>query len=542
MKPRLKVKPGEYAFPGGLGAPARAKPGARWFRDTSSGVLASRQGWLVDNRDDVRRVWDRVAATALDLIQNSGRLRGACDQVLADTLGTGLKLSYRPDLRALGYDEAETASFVREVEARWKRYAEDPTEADLRGKFTLHQQVDVALRHFIGYGEAVGIIDFLPPAARRSYGITTGTKFLLVPPHRLVRDTVEMIGLHSGVMHDPNGRPVAYRFKMRETGFDVTRDYQARDVTGRTLVVHVFEPWDATDVRGISVLASALRTQIQAEKLGDATLETAILQTVFAATLASPEPSKDAFEALNMLEGADGAPAELLDEFMGYFGAALDKAAEGTVRLDGSRISHLAPGEKLELHTAPTPGSQYLPFSQDLRRELARAIGVTYESFTLDFSRATYSSVRMGNASIWPVVMRRRDRIAAPIYQAVFESWLDEQIATGAVSLRGGYAAFLGNRAALEYATWQGPAKPSADDAKSAKAAETRLLSGVSTLEYECAEHGLDWRDVVRQRAVEAAALDEAGLPSPFERQQGGAPEPAPEREDADRPREEQDA
>lgn len=510
--------------------PARPNPSSRWMRDSASGVLASHRTSLIDSREEIRRVWDRVSSTALDLIQNSGRLKGAVDQVLADTIGDGLKLNARPDLSALGYGAEESTAFARIVETRWKRYAENPDELDWRGKFTLHQIVDVALRHFVAYGEAVGVIDMMSAADRRAYGIETETKILLIEPHRLSRDTMELVGLHSGVIHDPNGRPIAYRFKLRESGLDVTRDFRARDEMGRTRVVHAFDPWDASDVRGISVLAAALRTQAMAERLGDATLETAILQTVFAATLVSPEPTAAAFEAIEQLGDLD---AGLKDDFLGYFGARMDKARESAIGVSGSQVAHLAPGEKLELHTAETPGSNYLPFSQDLRREIARALGLTYESLTLDHRGATYSSVRMGNASIWPVVLRRRKRVAAPIYQAVYEAWLDEEIFTGRIPLRGGYAAFQANRHAVTWAEWQGPAKPSADDGKSAKAATERLTNGTTTLEHECAEHGLDWRDVVRQRQAEAETIKAAGLPSPFERTQGGAPA---EREPEDTP------
>lgn len=506
-------------------APSRSRARAEWGRDTPSGILAARRRPLIDNRDDVRRHWDRLASVALDLIQNSGRLKGAADQVCADTIGTGLKLSARPDLAGLGWSEDEIAGWVRLVEAEWKRFVENPDECDFRGKFDLHTQADVALRHNMAYGEAVGCIDFFDPATCRVYGIETGTKLLLVSPHRLVRETDERRGLHSGVFHDVNGRPIAYRFRTRVGGVDETRDRPARDADNRTLVVHAFDPWDGADVRGVSVLASSLRTQAMAETLGDATLSTAILQTVLGITLTSPAPSAEAFDALERLDDIDPA---LKSEFLGYFGSRLDAAKAGGIAINGDpQVSHLAPGEELKIHTADTPGSNYLPFSVDLRRELARAIGVTYESFSMDQSDATYSSTRMGVSSIWPVVQRRRRRIAAPIYQAVYESWLDEKVAVGRIPFKGGYRAFASNRARATWAEWQGPAKPTADDLKSAKAATERLQNGTSTLEWECAEAGLDYREVVDQRRRELAMVTAAGLPSPFERMRGGGGDPS---------------
>lgn len=549
-KPRVRVQAGSIAFPAGTSASAvsspapmqappanppasarvRQAPLARWMRDASTGVLSARRSSLIDNRDDVRRVWDRISGLALDFIQNSGRLKGAVDQVLADTVGTELKLFARPDLARLGYDAKEAADWARMVETRWRRWAWNPAECDLKGKWTLPQQVDVALRHHVAYGEAVGVIDYLTPAQRAAYGATTGTKFLLVAPHRLVRDTSEMDRLHSGVLHDVNGRPVAYRLLERVNGMDVKRDYAARDADGRPQVVHVFDPWDAGDVRGISVIASVLRTHASAEQLGDATLATAILQTIFAATLRSDLPSGDAFQALQALEGEEGS--ELAEEFAGYLNARLDAAAKSSLVVNSaSQVNHLAPGEKMEFHTASTPGSNYIPFAADLRREIARAIGVSYSSFSFDFNGATYSSTRMEGSSIWPVVLRRRERIAAPIHQAVYEAWLDEEIGEGRIAIKGGYRAFRANRDAVCWADWQGPAKPTADDGKSATAASERLVNGTSSLAIECAELGLDVNDVLAQRAAELDQIEALGLPNPFVRSPGTgtpAPEPAP--------------
>lgn len=516
-KPRVRVKAGSAPA---SSAPARERATARWLRDGASGVLSMRQASLVESRDETRRAWHRIAALAVDFIQNSGRLKGAVDQIIADTVGNELKLRAKPDLSALGYSGEETNAFARMAEQRWRRYAWNPAEVDFRGKFSLPQLLDIALRHHVAFGEALGLIEFMGRGDRRRYGIGTGTKLLLVTPTRLVPDTNEVEGLFQGVRHDENGRPLAYRLQHREAGLNVKRDHRVRDVQGRQLIVHCFDPWDGSDVRGISPIAAAMRTHAHSEQLQDVTLATAILQTVFAATLTSPEPSNEAFNAIEALDDDDGG---LKADFLGYFENALDQARKSRIALDGTgQVSHLAPGEKLELHTASTPGGVYLPFSADLRREMARSLGITAESYSLDYSGATYSSTRMGTASIWPLNLRRRERIAAPLAQAGYESWLDEEIATGRIPLRGGYSAFQRHRDAICWAEWQGPAKPTADDEKSARAASERLLNGTSTLEYECGELGLDSNDVIAKRSEERKALVAANLPDPFERVRGG--------------------
>ncbi|MBX9875774.1 MAG: phage portal protein, partial [Beijerinckiaceae bacterium] len=390
-KPRVRVKAGSARVP--PSTRIRAPATARWLRDASSGVLTARRASLVESRDETRRAWERVAALAVDFIQNSGRLKGAVDQIIADTVGSELKLSARPDLSRLGYDAKETADLIKLIEARWRRYVWNAAECDFRGKFVLPQQIDIALRHFVAYGETVGTVEFMGRAERRRYGVRSGTKLLLITPDRLIRETNETIRLHSGVRHDENGRPVAYRFKHRDRGYETVEEHPAFDADGRKLVLHAFDPWDGGDVRGISPLAAAMRTHAHAEQLGDVTLATAILQTVFAASITSPEPSAEAFQAIEALDEDENG---LKSDFLGYFEHALEQAQNSTVSLDGTgKVSHLAPGEKLELHTAATPGSTYVPFKADLYREMARCLGITAESFTLDQSGATYSSTRM---------------------------------------------------------------------------------------------------------------------------------------------------
>ncbi|RUV98304.1 phage portal protein [Mesorhizobium sp. M5C.F.Ca.IN.020.14.1.1] len=520
-KPRIRVPAGSSSQSRQI-AIQRPPMTASYLRDSRSGIINTRAAYLRESRDDIRQAWRRSAGIAVDLIQNSGRLRGAADQVIADTVGVELVLSPRPNLARLGWSETEVADWIKLVKEEWKRWSWNPRECDLRGKFTIPQLVDIALRWDMAYGEATGVMSYMSAATRRQYGIRSGTKLCMVPPHRLVQDTSEFEGLYQGIFHDANGRPTHYRFEERNAGILQKRDYPAIDAEGRPVVIHAFDPMDATDVRGISRMAPAFRQHIQHEVLVDTTIQTQILQTIFAATLTSASPSKEAFEALEALPDDQ---SELRDEFLAYFGGALERARDGDITVSGDpRISHLAPGEEFMLHGAKTPGPQFLPVWQALSRDMARAIGITYGGLTMDHSNATYSSTRMENASIWPVVVRRRERIAGPICQSTYENWLDESVGEGRIPFKGGYTAFAANRDLACWALWQGPAKPSADDGKSAKASTERIQNGTSTLAAECGELGYDHDEVFEERKREHQRYVDAGMPSPFvARNSGGA-------------------
>ena len=62
-----------------------------------------------------------------------------------------------------------------------------------------------------------------------------------------------------------------------------------------------------------------------------------------------------------------------------------------------------------------------------------------------------------------------------------------------------------------EIASWL-PGRGWVDPVKEAQACQIRMDIGLSTLEAECAGQGLDWEEVLEQRAREKAKLAELGL------------------------------
>ena len=482
-----------------------------------------------DGKVDILEAADRASALATDFLHNSGWISGAADQIVADTIGTELKLNARPDLSRLGYSEAEASAWSRLVEAEWKRWAWDASECDLAGKMTVPEMLDAVVRTYLAYGEAFGVLDFIPIAARRHYGLTTGTKVSLVAPHRVPRVTREFEGLEGGIFHDARGRALYYRTRRRESGIDVDRDIHASDV------IHVMDRGlNPGSPRGISAIAPVLKVLSQYDQLADATLATALMQTIFAATIKSPEASEQAIQAIQTLAETEepygfegnwqahvgGIAQDLIDVWGMRINALKEK---GISMSDPARINHLGPGEEFQMHTAATPGSQYLPFSQNLQREMARCLGITFESLAMDHSGASYSSVRMGVSTIWPITSRRRERVAVPFAQALYEKWLEESIAEGRIPLRGGLRAFQAHKQKVVWAEWRGPEKPSADPYKDALSNKVELETGATTLQRIYAAKGLDWEEEIDQAGKEKAKLDAMGIPAPHGRSTGGS-------------------
>ncbi len=481
-------------------------PTAQYMRDSSAGFLSSWNPALRDAQDEVRGKWRQAAARTIDALHNSGWMSGGIEQASADTIGAGLRLNCSPDVATLGWNDEQHAEWSSIVERRWRAWSNNPLECDARGKRTVPELTDAAIRQNYAFGEVTALL----PQIRRPES-QTETKVMMVSPHRLSMETDETRRISQGVMVDENGMPTAYRFKKRAGGVETNIDVRARSSKGRPQVIHIFDG-TPDQVRGITPLAPILKVLRQHDQLADATLTAALIQTIFAATVKSPGLSDEVFQGFQTNDD-DEVPAEM-EAFMNaklswWQGRSLDLGQHG-------QIAHLFPGEEFDIKGAQHPGDNYLPFSRNLLREIARCIGITYEALTGDYEGATYSSVRMANAAIWAIIVRRRNRVAVPFVNTIYRTWLEEEIKTGRIPFPGGYQAFLKNRSAATNADWHGPAKPTADDLKTAKAQTERLENCTTSLTYECAEYGLDVDAVMRDRARERRIAQRYELPDPY--------------------------
>lgn len=493
--------------------PHRPTPRSGFMRDGRGTVFSQWLPALRSSRDDVAAAWQQAAARTVELWQNSGWISGMIDQSTANTVGGGLRLRCMPENELFGMDEKAAQRWRKLVEAKWDLWSSTAVECDIEGKLTIAQMTDVAYRTWVVYGEILGEIVW-----RRRPGSTSGTKVRLLSPSRLVNRSDPFTRLFSGVRVDADGMPMSY-IARRDNPLIGTEEFEvsARDAMGRPRVIHVFigQPGQT---RGIGILVPILKVAKQFDQLADATLLASIIQTVFAASIESAEPTDEALRGLlNPIEHAqllaDGGAA--FDAFQ----AAKEGWAEGhpiDVGFAG-RIAHMFPGEKLNFHSPEQPATAYKEFSLHLLREMARCLGLTYESATGDYEGATYSSVRMAVNEIFSITKSRRKFLLGPFLQPIYEAWLEEKIESGEIPFPGGIANFLAHRAAACRAKWSGDPKPVADDLKSAKTHELYRNMGIMSDQTIADDLGLDIEDEYAQRARERELREDVyGLPDNF--------------------------
>jgi len=513
------------------------RPSSKFMRGGRGVTFSSWRPALREAQDDIADAWDDAAARVADVIHNSGWLAGAVDQCVANTVGTGLRLKALPENETFGMTPSEAADWSKTVERRFELWSRNAQECDVQGLRTFGQMQSAAFRSWLITGEILAELPF-----RRRPWNRYGTKVRLLPPHRLSRKNESMKRLVNGVYIDVDGMPVGYRAIRKDLfKYDVEYDVRARDSAGRPRVIHVFEGLPGTH-RGISPMVPALQVARQFDQLADATLMAAIVQTLFAVTITSDEPTEQVLQGLLTPQEqaqmmADGvSPMEAyMDMVAGYYdGTALNVGING-------RLAHLFPGQELKFHTSNHPSTAYKEFSMHLLRELARCLGLTYESATGDNVGATYSSLQAASTEIFAITKTRRQNIIAPFCQPIYEAWLEEEIQIGGVSFPGGLNGFLANRTAACRAEWRGDPRPHVDDLKKAKAHEVWKRIGVMSDAMICGDLGADVDDVYQQLAQERRLRAEYELPEPQAMNSAGggaqpisAPEDPEEEEDDD--------
>jgi lambda family phage portal protein len=311
----------------------------------------------------------------------------------------------------------------------------------------------------------------------------------------------------AGVEMDAVGAPIADHIRSQHPGDDIlafsrrwTWERVPRETDwGRPLVVHAFEPGRAGQVRGVPPLSPILKKLKNLTRYDEAELQAALLNAVLAAFVTSPFDHEALADSLG-------------DKLSDYQEARLAYYAERPLRMPGVQVGFSYPGEQVTLTQPQHPNAGFEGFSRVALRNVAAAAGITYEQMTMDWSQVNYSSARAALLEVWRGLTARKDNFAAQFMQPWYAAWLEERIETGAIELPAGAPTFRERRAAYCRAEWIGPGRGWIDPQKEADAAVTRIDGGLSTLQRECAEQGLDWREVLAQRARERREATRLGL------------------------------
>ncbi len=437
-----------------------------------------------------------LVSRSRDLARNHGVASGAIQTLVDNVVGTGLRLSALPDYKALGKDKEWADNWSRRTEALWRSWAET-TECDAARSLTFTGLTTQVFRSGLINGEALALPLWLP-----NRGQIFSTTIQLVEPDRLgnPNNRLNNATIRGGIEIDSYGAPTAYWIAKTHPGdqllgvSDSSLQYEripTRTRFGRQRVIHVHDKERTGQSRGKPVFTSIMPLFKLLDHYERSELQAAVVNAMIAAFIETP------------LDG------ESISEMFG--GSAEDYMAarnEWQVKLQGGAVIPIFPGDKVAPFTPSRPNSAYSSFVENVLRHIGTGLNLPFELLMKDFSKTNYSSARAALMEAWRFFMGRRSWLATYWAKPVYELWLEEAVNKGFIEAPG----FYENKALWCRCKWIGPGRGWIDPVKEAKASKIRLEIGLSTLEDECATQGLDWEEVLEQRAREQTKMQELGL------------------------------
>ena len=448
---------------------------------------------------------DTLTNRSRDLVRNDGLMAGGIQTHRDNVVGAVLRLSATPDYRLLGWTPEQAREWSNNVEAHFRSWA-DSTDCDAARTLDLLGLTVLALGGEMINGDAVALPQWLPrPDSPWSTRISViESDRLATPPH-----LEGMARIRRGVEFDTHGAPVAYHFQAAHPGDALyLRGDQVQDLMryervpaftpwGRRRVVHLHSKERTGQTRGKPIVSAVMREFHMAGKYAQNELQASLANSLVAAFLESDLDQQSAQE----LFGDD--PREAWGQSV--------KDARSIGKLQGAAVIPLPAGARLQSFTPNRPNAAFESFMLSVERRIAAGLNLPYELFAKDFSRVNYSSARAALLEAWRYFNGRRRWLTSTWLRPIYELWLEEAINAGVVEAPGFYT----NRYAYTRCRFVFGGKGWVDPVKEITAAKLRLEIGVSTLEQECAEQGLDWEEVLHQQRLEQQCRLEHGLALP---------------------------
>jgi lambda family phage portal protein len=463
------------------------------------GLRSADADWLFDR--------DQVVARARDASRNDVVGASAGNRKVNRAVGTGWRLASRVNARALGITQEQAAELRAQIDTEARLYFYGVGfQSDAERKKTFGQNLKLGAAHLFHDGEACATIEYASDEPTKYK-----TRLRLVDPDRLSNPNgaPDWDLLRGGVQRDTVGRIDGYWFREghpNDLGSlnALQWKYWKRFSTplGRPQVIHAFDEKRAGQSRGVSAFVSVLKSLRGMNKFKDSTIEAATinaLMVAFVKSNAGPQAVSENFTADDFTEFGE--------EREGFY-------KDHPVSLGGAQIPVLPLGDEIQMQNQSRDTGGFEGFTRAVLRLIAAALGMTYEELSMDFSQTNYSSARAAMAIAWDEMLSFRGILRDQVANPFFVAWLEEAFDIGAIVPPAGAPDFYDAIDAYAECIWIAPGRGVIDPTKEVDAAAARIEAGLSTLEQECADLGLDWREVLEQRAIEDAEMRRLGLPN----------------------------
>lgn len=483
--------------------------------------VAAWRPYLYSPDGELNMYRDRIVARVRDLVRNDGWASGVVTRILDNAIGGHYRPLFRPDYKALAaytgikaFDATWAHEFGRVAEANYRSWAYDSNHyCDAARSLNVPQIMRLAFRHNLVDGDALAQMAWLPNrlgSGRARYA----TAIQLIDPDRLSNPQLrfDQQSSRGGVQVDEYGAAYAYWIRRAHQGDwwaaadSVRWDSVPRETDwGRPIIVHYFDHDRAAQHRGgTGIFAPILQRMKMLAKMDSVELSAAVINSIFGAYLESPFDHQ-------LVEQAVGDTAEL----NAYQDARASFHEDRRTMVGDSRVPILFPGEKINTVKAERPNSNFASFEKVFLRNVSAQTGLSAQQVSQDWSDTNYSSARGALLEAFKTLKRRQSDFSNSFAQPVVGCWLEESMDVDDYPLPKGAPPFAECRSMYARAEWMGPARGWIDPVAEKQGSVLGMDAGLSTLQLECMEQGLDWEEVLDQRKREIEKFNELGIPVP---------------------------
>lgn len=415
-----------------------------------AGRFARRMASWVPSRAHVNTLISASGGTALAraryLVRNNGYASNAVECFTSNLVGAGIVPSWNPPepekpaepkkqakpgaghnggppLEEEEPEEDEHSALKRKLQKLWTDWTDEADADGLTDFYGLQRRVGREL--FIA-GE---IFVRLRPR-RLSDGLSVPLQLQLLPsemlPLWMTQPGPNGNQIRQGIEFDKIGRRVAYHFYREHPG-----DSTVQGTTGDTTrvpadqVLHIFDPVEAGQIRGLSRLTPAIVALWMHDSFDDAELERKKSAALFSVFIRRPDPQGEFF-------------SEALDKTVTALTASGANGSTLPIVLSPGTAHELLPGEDVSIANPADVGNGYEPFQYRNLLRICAALGLPYAGVTGDPSKANYSSQR---AAL--VDLRRRCEalqhgiVVFQMCRPVWALWLQQAVLAGSIELPG---------------------------------------------------------------------------------------------------------
>ena len=478
---------------------------------------AQLEGWqpgLLSADAEILPAKHMLDARSRDMGRNDAFIQGGATVHKDSIVGGMYMLNAKPKHKLLGegFSEDWAEEFQEEVEGLFTLWAESPmnwVDASRRHDLTSMIRLAVGVQAF--GGEVLAVAEWID---RRDREFKTAIKMVdpdrLSTPYDMVGDPQVRAGIRVGV----HGEPVtAYIRKAHPHDYNMIHAYDGmfwkavrfHKPWGRHQVIYLSEQQRVEQTRAVADMVTALKEIAITKRFRDVTLQNAVVNAMYAATIESELPTEVVYQQMGAGQGTGNPVNKYANSFLGAVAEYLKGG--NRMQIDGVKVPHLFPGTKLNMRPAGTPGGVGQDFEVSLLRYIAASLNISYEELSRDYSRTNYSSARAALNQSWRFMQARKKLVADKFANIVYRLWLEEAIWSDRLStLRARQASkFYTNGHlnlmfdALANADWIGASRGQIDELKETQAAVLRIKYGLSTHEDELSKLGKDWRQTFAQ-------------------------------------------